>query len=658
MPDGGDFHWPIAKHASMGKSYSAELSELPRTFAWAMASDITELRQAVRTSGLYPLLAIGSGGSLTAAHALAALHRKRTSQLAAVATPLEAVAEPLEKSVATWIISSGGRNADILAAFRALVAREARQLCVLCGREGSSLTELARGHAHVDAIVFEPPSGKDGFLATNSLLAFVILLTRAYKEEYGEYDADGKSLHDAVEPALSPASELVSGWRAEIERLWCRETILVLYGAEGRIGAIDLESKFAEAALGNLQIADYRNFAHGRHHWLAKRGTSSAVLALVAPGDRDLSERTLRLIPRDVPTARIFLQGPNEEVSIMSLLAAFHITGWAGKACGIDPGRPGVPEFGRRLYNLPFLKRRPQMAIPRVPDADAVAIERKAGLSLARLDQRGALAQWRTALTSFRGRLTHARFAGVVLDYDGTLVDPRDRFFPPKRPRLMEDGVYVAIATGRGASVRRDLQKSLPRSLWSRLLVGYYNGAEVAGLDDDSVPNGTNRAGAALAPLARALRSQPELAEIATQTDRPHQITIEARQPVPENRLWDVAHQVILMTRISGVTVTRSSHSIDIVTSDVSKLNVVRYMRRSMCNGAILAIGDRGRWPGNDYELLREPFALSVDELSVDPETCWNLAPRGQRGVSATLAYLCALESASGGLRYRGIGSS
>lgn len=648
----------------MGKPYAAEISELPRTFAWAMARDITALRQAVRTSGLHPLLAIGSGGSLTAAHALAALHRHWTSRLAAVATPLEAVTEPLEEEVATWLISAGGRNVDILAAFRTLVAREARQLCVLCGREGSSLMELAREHAHVDAIVFEPPSGKDGFLATNSLLTVVTLLSRAYKEEYAEHDANSKSLHAAVEPALSPASELVSSWHAEIERLWCRETILVLYGPESRIGAIDLESKFTEAALGNLQIADYRNFAHGRHHWLAKRGTSSGVLALVAPGDRDLGERTLRLIPRDVPTARIYLEGSGEALSITALLAAFHVAGWAGIARGIDPGRPAVPEFGRRLYNLPILKRRPQLAIPHIRDEDAVAIERKAGLSLVRLDHRGALAEWRTALTAFRKRLAHARFSGVVLDYDGTLVDPRDRFVPPKPPvidelsRLMEDGACVAIATGRGASVRRDLQKCLPRSLWSRLLVGYYNGAEVAGLDDDSVPNGANGAGAALAPLARALRSQSELAEIAKQTDRPHQITIEARQPVPENRLWDVAHQVILMTGISGVTVTRSSHSIDIVTSDVSKLNVVRNMRRTVGDGAILAIGDRGRWPGNDYELLREPFALSVDELSVDPETCWNLAPRGQRGVSATLAYLRALESAPGGLRYRGIGSS
>ena len=28
------------------------------------------------------------------------------------------------------------------------------------------------------------------------------------------------------------------------------------------------------------------------------------------------------------------------------------IAGWVGEHRGIDPGKPGVPEFGRRLYNL------------------------------------------------------------------------------------------------------------------------------------------------------------------------------------------------------------------------------------------------------------------------------------------------------------------
>ncbi|RWB92998.1 MAG: hypothetical protein EOQ56_35895 [Mesorhizobium sp.] len=56
---------------------------------------------------------------------------------------------------------------------------------------------------------------------------------------------------------------------------------------------------------------------------------------------------------------------------------------------------------------------------------------------------------------------------------------------------------------------------------------------------------------------------------------------------------------------------------------------------------------------GKDYALLKETFALSVDEISVDPETCWNLMKCGQRGVSVTLDYLRSLEAHPGGLGFR-----
>src|SRR5207244_3270959 len=89
---------------------------------------------------------------------------------------------------------------------------------------------------------------------------------------------------------------------AEIDRrcqvLWKRPTVIVLYGPETYPAAVDLESKFTEAALGSTQLADYRNFAHGRHHWLAKRGTDTGVLAIVTDGDRELAESTLTLLPR------------------------------------------------------------------------------------------------------------------------------------------------------------------------------------------------------------------------------------------------------------------------------------------------------------------------------------------------------------------------
>jgi hydroxymethylpyrimidine pyrophosphatase-like HAD family hydrolase len=254
--------------------------------------------------------------------------------------------------------------------------------------------------------------------------------------------------------------------------------------------------------------------------------------------------------------------------------------------------------------------------------------------------------------------LSEARFAGIVLDYDGTVVDTRHRFEPAspgmiaELARLADAGARIAIATGRGRSVRHELQKSLPRALWPQILIGYYNGAEVASLDDDAAPDGSAIPCAALMPLAEALRRQPELAASARQDDRAYQITLEATRVLPESRLWDLARQVIVMVGTDGVSATRSSHSVDIVAAGVSKLNVIVRLRQWVGDAPILAIGDRGRWPGNDYDLLREPFSLGVDEISVDPATCWHLGEPGQRGPSVTLDYLQALEAEGGRVRF------
>lgn len=641
----------------MARPYATEISKLADTFAWAMRVDISLLRKAVKTAGLSPLLAIGSGGSLTTAQALVSLHQRCTGHIGAVATPLEAMTEPLAPGVATWLLSAGGSNVDILAAFRALVTREPRQLGVLCGRADSPLVQAARTYGFTDLLLFEPPAGKDGFLATNSLLAFTTLLTRAYTSEFDDPSSDFDSQSAQVQSFLLNEM-LLADWRSGAAALWPRSTTLVLYGTTTRIGAVDLESKFTEAAIGNVQLADYRNFAHGRHHWLAKRADSTGVLAFISSADQVLAEKTLALIPKEIPQARLIIEGPAETALVVSLIAALQITGWAGQARGIDPGRPYVPEFGRKLYHLPLPKQPSPFKAVAINDNDAAAIERKSGISLAKLVKRGELERWRAALDRFRRRLAGASFAGIALDYDGTVVDTRDRFSPPRGDivaeltRIASSGARLAIATGRGASVRKDLRELVPASLWPHIVIGYYNGAEITTLADDHAPDGQDRVCDALDQIAAALREQSELTDVATQTDRRFQITLQARRPTTESRLWDLAQQAVLMTNQRNVTITRSSHSVDILAPGISKLNVLKHLQHAIGEAPFLAIGDRGRWPGNDYELLKEPFALSVDELSVDPETCWNLAPRGQRGIAATLCYLKTLRAKDGRLRF------
>jgi hypothetical protein len=180
-----------------------------------------------------------------------------------------------------------------------------------------------------------------------------------------------------------------------------------------------------------------------------------------------------------------------------------------------------------------------------------------------------------------------------------------------------------------------------------------HNGAEIAWLSDEGIPSGTDCVCESLAGLAAALREQPELADAATQTNRRFQITLENKRSLPENRLWDLAHEVILMIGLHGAKITRSGHSIDIVAEGVSKLAVLERLRETTGEAPLITIGDRGRWPGNDYELLREPHALSVDEVSVDPNTCWNLAHVGQRGIAVTLDYLRCLHADGDRLRFQ-----
>lgn len=642
----------------MAKPYALEMSRLGQTLAWANDVEINHLSKAVRTSATCPLISVGSGGSLSAAHAHVFLHQRWTNKISKVATPLEVVAGEVDTGASYWLLSAGGGNVDILSAFRAVTDSEPRQVGILCGKATSALAEAAREHPFVDLTLFEPPAGKDGFLATNSLLGFAALLTRAYVDQYGD-ESSWSKIKTVVEKLVSPESPANKIWQKAANPLWKRNTTVVLHGTSTSIGAVDLESKFTEAAIGNLQLADYRNFAHGRHHWLAKHAETSGVVAFITENDRALAEKTLAQIPKDIPVARFEFEGEQEATQLASLICAFQLTGYAGQARNIDPGQPGVPTFGRRLYHLSLPKSKSRrLSVPLSP-RDQSAIRRKTGQSVQVLDDRGSLKQWSQALASFKSHMLNAKFHGVVLDYDGTVVETRDRFEKPTPEmasaliEVVKSGATLAIATGRGSSVRRDLQAIMPAKLWSKVVVGYYNGAEVAPLSDDSAPNGSDGTCNDLAAVASALGSHPELARSAKQTNRQFQITLEAKKSMPENRLWDIAHEVLLSAEARTFKITRSSHSIDIVHGTASKKNVLQPLTANLGNVPILVIGDRGRWPGNDFELLREPYALSVDEVSADPATCWNLGDCGQRGMHITLQYLEALSSRKGRLAFR-----
>lgn len=640
----------------MGKPYDEELGRLADSYQWATAEPLGELSRTVRATFALPLVAIGSGGSYTTAQFGAALHRLYGSGAATVMTPLEAVSTPQSiRHTAVLLVTAGGKNPDVLGAFERLALREPRRLVVLCASTGSPLARLARKHPHVDFAEFEPPSGKDGFLATNSLLASVVLLVRAYAAAF----ITDQPLPETLS-GLLPAGKVTAD---EIDRrcrpLWGRQTLVVLYGPTCHAAAVDLESKFSEAALGGVQLADFRNFAHGRHHWLAKRGEDTAVLAIVSNEDRRLSDALLALLPASVPVVRLTAAGDGVQAGLSALVQVFMVARSAGKARGIDPGDPGVPAFGRKIYHLRAFPPSGESTGP-LPPTEAAAIERKSGASIPTLLARQSLESWREAYRVFCRRLASARFRGVVVDYDGTLCYEAHRFDPLRAAvarqlnRLLRAGVVLGVATGRGKSVKQALREAIQPRFWKRVVVGYYNGGDVAPLTDDSRPDGADGVSPALQPVAEVMRTA-FAAGLVKLTFRRPQITVEPGPEASCEALWSELQHLIHTVDAAGVSAVRSSHSMDVVAPGVSKRSVVARVRELLCEGPdspILCVGDRGAWPGNDYSLLSGPYSLSVDEVSPDRDSCWNIAAPGLRGAGAALDYLERLKVAGDGLQF------
>lgn len=606
----------------MGKNYEDELALIPESLRWAASFDISPWEPIFARLKGGCLIVVASGGSVSAAHMLAQLHISTTGKLAVVMTPLEFISETHALDATVWFISAGGSNNDIVGALDAAIRLRVRDLVVLCGKKSSALVTLAEENKVKGIIAFDLPAGNDGFLATNSLVVFFGLALKCYS-----YDLPETIRHQDV------IDEVLLG----------RDTIIVLYAGWLKPIAIDIESRFVEAALGSVQISDFRNFAHGRHHWMAKRSTNTSVLALVSPRYLDLANEILTHIPSDIPVVRWEISEEDPVESIVLLRRSLELAGRAAEKLGYNAGRPGVPEFGHRIYDL-----RTKLRLGLQTEGE-IFIERK-------LRSTGTLAaserkQLEVNLANFTAALYQAEFAAIVLDYDGTMVETSHRFdsipaeIASELNRLLSEGMTIGIATGRGKSIHPKLREAIDPQYWDKVCLGYYNGAVIRSLAEgceklasDTVVGDLKKARECLQSLVVTYQ-----AEIETRTD---QVTVQCKA-LDEKSLWLRVLEGLENAGITALKVARSSHSVDVLPRSVSKRNVVTHIASHLGvqEERVLKIGDRGSWPGNDVELLAMSNGLSVDQVSGSLTSCWNLAPHQVTGTEATLHYLSSVRS-------------
>lgn len=618
----------------MGKPFTKELSQINVTLDWANSVNLDELSNELDALLSAPTFIVGSGGSISACHFLS-LILQNLGGFAKPVTPLELfyVSNSI-RNCNVIFISASGRNSDILFAYNTAIKLNPKLIIGVCMKKNTKLASIAAKHSISKIIELNTPSGKDGFLATNSLVSYFAILAKLYGE-------------------IKPIKEINISKKCEdeisvfVEKLHIDFTITVLYAGWAQPVAVDLESKFTEAGLGNILFADFRNFGHGRHNWFDKKKKQSAIVALVSPAEKVLAEKTLLLLPNYIPKLIISTENIFSNSSIELLIKSFYLVDEVGKKCGIDPGRPGVPSYGSKLYNLKY-----QSLLERKVDYKMISsITQKSGVKL--FDDLSAEEQkdWVLKYNSYRKKINSAKFGSLILDYDGTLCTKEERKYPPKDivsnllNSFLLKGFILGIVTGRGKSVRESLVKCIDKKYWNNVMIGYYNGAIVAPLSDSSKPDTIQKPKQQLKLLHDIIKKIKFQGDLPILTLRPFQLSIESGNA----KKWNYQKANILETianhKINNIEILESGHSIDIIAKpEVSKINIIKPCVEMCLKNNVapqyLCIGDKGKFPGNDYELLQSEFSLSVDEVSFNPDSCWNISEIGNRGVSTLVYYL------------------
>ncbi|OQY11200.1 MAG: hypothetical protein B6I30_07240 [Desulfobacteraceae bacterium 4572_187] len=565
------------------RSYSKEIEALPKTVKWAFKEPIlASFENLISDLSSYPLLVVGSGGSLSCAHFVAQLHEQKTGFISRALTPLEMTfsgINPLRHSV--LFLTSTGNNKDILSAFDMAIKREFPAIAIICATTNSRIVKIAKKYPYVQIAEFRNPAGRDGFLAVNSLLSTCILSARAYNAI--DLSEDELELLIKNDPDLDTFE-----WHKVLDR----KTMIAVSGEWGLPALIDLES--------NL---------------------------------KSLASKTMIYLPDKYPSAVLHtnLTGPLGGIDLLKQV--FQLVGKVGKLVDIDPGMPKVPEFGRKIYSIGLTP-----VLPKRKTTNKVAwLQRKSrvsGESVAVLEKH---------LDKFFTALKHNNFFGVVFDYDGTLCDPPDRFTQPKTEialhlnEILSKEIPVGIAAGRGASIQKSLRAVIGREHWDKIIIGNYNGSYVLPLSKD-ISITSNNSSDSITVVSEVLKKDVMLRESTNIEVRPKQITVT---PKPRLNLSIVLEKVFeSLSSVKNVKILRSDHSVDIIDSNTSKLNVVKEMQKILPQkkSNILIIGDQGQYGGNDFEMLKEPFSLSVNKISSSPTTCWNLSPAGIQGADAMIS--------------------
>lgn len=621
--------------------FSEKLARLIETFQRAADTDLARISVALDRSQHRVVHSVGSGGSAVAAEYLARCRTTLGHGSTIVQTPMQFVLDqPSIRDRDVWLFSAGSNNPDIAAALqRALSGRAASIHLVTSRRDGESALRAER-EASCSVHVLPVADEKDGFLATHSLAASIAAMLFASGDLAGTSPTALR--HDFLAHAATELSdERRKAAAATGIEATCKDALILLHDPQLATVATLIETSMWETGIIPVQRTDFRNFAHGRHVWLARRAGRSAILALTGAESLSTWEAIERQLPSSVLSTTMRFGNAGRFSVAVGVISGLVVIEALGAGAGIDPGRPGAGPFARPIYEDRSLERMARRLGPEVRHKWAAHMRED---DTSRSDV--------SICVKGEGKfdnLVRSTFGGLVLDYDGTVVDTDARRAPPcaaivaELVRLVEGGLRLGIATGRGGSAGAMLREVLPPETHRQILVGYYNGSYVRTLDIDIDDEP--------APEDRDI--------VETRAWLVTRVCMRPGKPFPEGRaqltiqhenLADPSSFLAIAERCPAVAdgrvrICSSQHSFDLITRTATKNAVVKKIeeRIERPDASVLTIGDSGGPGGNDHELLACRNGISVGTVCGKLEGTWTLFGEHLTGPAALLRILKSL---------------
>lgn len=551
---------------------------------------------------------------MPAAEHAADLHHRSTGAFALALTPLKFV-EVVGRTcnAALIIFSARAKHPDTGMAISHALAHGVPVVMVTQRVQSELSTPMSEPSV---TVVTVPSQIQDGFLATQSVLVMAAVVTRLYREDL---------------PRVLP-NVCVTIRKTIMERL------LVLHAQDGRAAAVDIETRMHELGLSSVQLADYRNLAHGRHVGLERRSETTTVVALVSPSSAALAAKTIATLPDRLSVHRIETLLTGSAAALDLLAGAMNLPAEAAAIQMVEPSRPQVPAYGRSLYHLPFKRLYPiQKVGPVLRKVQAAGFE---------IGSKEAWELYSAEYSAWVADLRSKPVKALVLDYDGTCVTTAGRYDLPDSTvqtalvGVVAGGIPLAFASGRGGSLHEDLRRWVPRQFWPMISMGLHNGAWQQELSED-LRESRNEAPDWFGRLQDRLKPFSDRRLISVRV-RPSQITVTSdSRKMTSNSLRELVIALVDDDSHSA-RVASSGHSVDITDYKYGKERVLADIITR--HGSALAIGDQGQPGGNDFTLLgANTMTVSVDACSADPTRCWNIASAGSRGPRALVETLSKL---------------